>query len=344
MEKESKKIVFFGAGASYGSDTESEIGELPPLGKDLYSKLNEEKSLHYWKEIHGEADRRFRVNFEEGMTFLVEESYARIANLQEELAAYFSRFLPQKDNLYIEFAERIATNEWNGSLITLNYDRLLDEALISNRILPVAKGASSYFFTHLTKIDIPDEYSESAFTIDFSKEFRKKIEVCYPHGACHFLVGFPNVKKANTSTISPIIMENREVFHFMDSRILIPILNYNGNPFYWFPVICKYEPSKNPTSDSNFIKIQKDRFTELICDAEKITIIGVEYVFHDYHIWDAIKKTNASIFYINPSKNTKENMLKDDLLYIMEKKKRLIFIEKNFKDSFKDVCEINDLV
>ena len=76
-----------------------------------------------------------REIFEEVISSINFSSY--LPTLQEELASFLSQYEISNESIYNCFAKSLKnTPNWNGVLATLNYDNLLDQALINNNILP----------------------------------------------------------------------------------------------------------------------------------------------------------------------------------------------------------------
>src|SRR5215510_13267621 len=91
-----------------------------------------------------------------------------------ELALFFSRYCPQPSNLYWKLASKIArrlkTRKWTGAAITLNYERLLEESFMRNKMFTAVKGVTFY------DDNLPPFRDDQLF------------EICYPHGACQFFI------------------------------------------------------------------------------------------------------------------------------------------------------------
>jgi hypothetical protein len=58
-----------------------------------------------------------------------------------------------------------------------------------------------------------------------------------------------------------------------------------------------FEPSKFTTSGANFIEEQRARLKQLIADVDRIAVVGVAVRERDSHIWGALAKTKASIYF-----------------------------------------------
>ena len=123
----------------------------------------------------------------------------------------------------------------------------------------------------------------------------KNIELCLPHGCCHFFcesvfgsargVSFSGM---NVSTNGPIkVISNPQEFQQRIQNDAFP------------PAMSYFEPQKRTTSGNNFILAQRNRFAELVKSAEKIILVGIRVREHDGHVWEPLKKTKAQLIYIS---------------------------------------------
>lgn len=119
------------------------------------------------------------------------------------------------------------------------------------------------------------------------------IELCLPHGCCHIFcesvsatsqgVSFSGV---GVTTNGPIrVISNPQEFN---SRI-------NGDAFP--PVMSYFQPDKATTSGMSFVIGQRERWKQLVADANFIGIVGVRVRSSDNHIWDALQNTKAKLVY-----------------------------------------------
>lgn len=176
-------VFLFGAGASFGSDGSHlyKQGLLPPLGNNLYQHLRDAAELKYWKAVPPEVLEMFLTRpFEEAMSALDECEGGATKSLWRdiELSLFFSRYRPQPSNLYWKLAAKIArrlkAKGWSGAVITLNYERLIEESFMRNMVFTTVKGVTFY------DGDLPPLQDNQLF------------EICYPHGACQFF--FPQTR------------------------------------------------------------------------------------------------------------------------------------------------------
>jgi hypothetical protein len=323
-------LFFFGAGASYGSDGQAEKGELPPLGKDLFQALHTDSTLESWNKLPDAVVQSFNSStFEEAMDFLDEsKDWAKKSFKRDlDLSRFFSKFHPQQSNLYWKLAQsisrRLKGTDWTGAIITINYDRLIEESFMLNSVFTVVNGVTFFddAIPHLNDNQL--------------------IEVCYPHGACQFFLG------QNWFTGSGNIVFGKEA-KMLQKGGVNHILKYQNIPkaceLKQIPMICRYQSSKRPSVNNYFIDVQQARCTELIISSEKITIVGVLCSHKtDRHIWEALEKTLAFLTYVEPGKESQESFHK--WAKANNKKEDINFqiIPKTFKDAFPDIRKINEL-
>jgi hypothetical protein len=201
-----KHIFLFGAGASFGSDGTHlyQAGQLPPLGKDLFLSLSKDRNLKTWSNLSNEVKYLFESKtFEEAIDYLDTTPEWSQESLQRDLDLYrfFSKFSPQRSNLYWKLAKLISRRlkdiSWSGAIVTLNYDRLLEESLMRNYVFTVVRGVTFY------DDDLPQFKDNQLF------------EVCYPHGACQFFMG-QNWLKGEGNVIIGKLMQGAGVNHIKE--------------------------------------------------------------------------------------------------------------------------------
>ena len=321
-------VLFFGAGASYGSDNFHLVkqGLLPPLGKNLFATLQASPYTNAWKRIPEEIKPLFTENFEAGMAAIMDNDrkYIMTHELLIELALYFAQFRPLKYNLYYKLAEKISSNKWRGAIITLNYERLLEESLLIHKIFPLVAGAD---ITEGGEIKYAPHY----------------LELCYPHGACHFCIGFPREwEKEPYSPDSEIL--GGAIYQLVHHINVIAAYTKKPLPHVRrVPLICAYEPNKRPFSKNNLTLFQQARFEELVINAKQIIMVGVNCNLADTHIWTLLARTQAKIIYIDPNLSQINKFI--SWAENNNKQRNLDYqtINSDFKHSFNKICNLVDL-
>ena len=252
-------IVFFGAGASYGSSNAS----TPPLGPDLFPALQRHDPSS-WGRLATPWPAEFSVDFEKAMaTFIAVGLFA--APLQWAMADFFFKKFPiDETNLYIRLLQDIAHSQQDVALVTINYDTLLFQA--ATGIVRLEIGATN--------------------------RTGNKLGLCLPHGSsvlkCESVRGTAGVSFTGGVTTSgniTLIKDANEFDHERNTNVFPPVMSY-------------FEPNKFTVSGDNFIAGQRQLFSELMGGASRIAIIGVNVHPFDTHIWDPLKQTPAECFYL----------------------------------------------
>ena len=301
------KMIFFGAGASHGS--EDDVQRTPPVGKDLFDKLKSYDKKG-WGSVPEEFTKYFKDNFENGKIMYVKKNPGGLVDLHRSMACYFYQFIPTPNNLYIKLAKRILDAKWSGYLASINYERLLELSLAYVGLQPTI-----IFPSKKKKLRIP------------------QIEVLLPHGCCKIFIDEKNVyidpnqymEGLSVKINGPIVMaENNSDFHYK--------INNNKVP----PVMCYYEQLKRVTSGEGFIEDQKNRFAEKILEADFICIIGVKVNQNDEHIWGPLAETKGSLLYCSGEKSGKE--FKEWKRENRNNRNDKI-IKKYFEEGFQEICQ-----
>lgn len=332
IPEEPKHVILLGAGASFGSDGRHlyEAGKLPPLGKDLFEKLHTDSRLKTWSQLPEKIKELFvSKKFEDAMDYLdstdgwAQESFQR----DLDLFRYFYSFSPQPSNLYWKLARlvsrKLKDKSWSGAIVTLDYDRLLEESLMRNSVFTVVKGVTFY------DDNLPPLNDNQL------------LEVCYPHGACQFFLGQNWFQGLGNIVFGPEAkaLQQAGVNHILKKQN-IPIACDQKQ----IPMICRYQSNKRPSLKNYFIDLQQERSGEILQHADTITIVGVFCSYDtDHHIWDSLAKSAAKIHYLEPS--TESQAIFRIWAEKADKKEPHDFIikEYRFKDGFDYIKSINKL-
>lgn len=260
-----KSVILFGAGASYGSDTSNSV---PVLGNDLFNALRCIQP-NIFMGIKDELIQLLKNDFEKGIQKLSEDLPHMLPPIQRLMAKYFFPFIPSKYNLYLKLATELKKSNWYGSLITLNYDRLLERSFLA-----------TYY----------------NLGIGFESDPNKRlIELCLPHGVCNLFCESAKGSARDISFSGNNVTTNGEIVEINDSFEFERRINNDAFP----PVMSYFEPNKATTSGASFIDNQRIRYKHLIENANKIVLVGLKLRTHDQHIWEPIKVTDASILYVS---------------------------------------------
>jgi len=254
-------ILFFGAGASYGSDI-SDV-RLPPLGYGLFDELLRQDAT-LWKP----ADLIFRDrNFEEAWREFAyghcKNDFVVLRKYQNALASYLFDFYPGPNNLYMKLTEKIIASgrRWVGPTATLNYDILLQRAYLHHGL-----------------------------------ELNNILTV---HGSCNRLANFGETIEGDLSRVKLIghtirNVESKVVFEREDFDSL-------SNQGYVSEMAYYDSDKKSDINDQNLLLFKECFGNIASFARGKIIIVGVSLVEHDAHIWEPLARSKARILYINPS-------------------------------------------
>jgi hypothetical protein len=260
-----KNLIFFGAGASFGSQASG----APTIGSDLFEAL-QEFNPDGWGALPDERSQLFRDDFEKGMQELSDSHSHSMPPLQRAMAAYFFNFVPAPDSLYARLARQISATNWSGALATLNYERLLELSLIQEGLSPIV-GTNELQTNH--------------------------IEVCLPHGCCHIFCDNVQGSSRGISFSGTGVSTSGEVRVIGDPREFKRRILSDAFP----PVMSYFEPKKRTSSGANFIASQRRRWRDLVLNATTIAIVGIAVRPHDVHIWDPLSESSAKIVYCSGS-------------------------------------------
>jgi len=256
-------LILFGAGASFGSDDD---GDTPPLGESLFDALCTFNS-EGWGAVPQQFADLFRADFEQGMhEFTKAHGGQDVDILQRAMAGYFFQFTPRPLSLYRRLARCAKQTNWDGTFVTLNYERLLELALLAEAVQP-----------HVGSPSQPPG----------------AMELCLPHGCCHL---FGSIRaQDDISFASEIRFDSPEggIHAIQDPSEFSRRLREDAIP----PVMSYFEPQKATRSGVSFIESQRDRYARLVDEAEVVGVVGVRVRPHDAHIWEALRGTEAKIVY-----------------------------------------------
>ena len=281
----SKKLIILGAGASFGSESNN----VPPLSNFLFNKLVE-VGPNSWGQIDRNLALVFQNDFEKGMKEVATKYPDLLIKIQKSMAAFFVTFQPTSRSLYIKLAQKIKEAKWDGSVATLNYDRLLQISLMVT--------------------GLKQKFDHGVFP---------EIQVCYPHGCCNFFCEGVTATNGVGVTENAIVFNNDGMVNFGNGGSInfgsngvttsgksIKIIN-SPPDFYeeitkaFPPVMSYFIPSKFTTSCKNFIENERNRFSRLIANADNIAIIGIKLRKEDKHIWNSLSQASARIIYCSGS-------------------------------------------
>ncbi len=292
-------LAVFGAGASFGSD----ISDVPPLGNKLFDALTAFAPTT-WGKLPEKYRKLFQNDFEQGMQTLSSEQNTWLPPLQRAMAAYFFNFLPQKSSLYFRIANLIKKSGWNlrGSLVTINYERMLPICLTANNLQPA---------------------------LGVEQIQGNQIEFCLPHGTCNLFCA--GMQALGNIAFTGVSFDGGGVECIIDPIEFRQRLARDAIP----PIMSYFEPQKSNSSGRSFIVKQRKRYQELVVSSLKIAIIGLKVRSFDAHIWSPLAQTNAEIIYCS-GKQAGAEFLEWSKQNRDGKSNKIL--EGYFADCFDDIC------
>ncbi|MBN1632140.1 MAG: hypothetical protein JW990_20475 [Thermoleophilia bacterium] len=293
-------LLFFGAGASFGSDTTG----TPPLGDDLFAAL-QQFNPQGWGRLSPTAASAFAGDFEAGVVDLSQTNPHALPPLQRAMAAYFYGFTPSPDNVFIGLANRISSVHRNVAICTINYERLLEISLVRAGMQPVV-GRDA-------------------------KAGTREVEICLPHGCCHL---FCDSVMGNAQAVSFAGMNVQTNGPVMAARSEAEFRRRIQNDAFP-PVMSYFEPAKRTTSGDNFIQAQRRRWAELVQSADVVAIVGVRVRTQDVHIWNPLASTHARLVYCSGLSGAPEFR---QWMTAQRPGQTDTVIEKFFADGFDELC------
>jgi hypothetical protein len=78
---------------------------------------------------------------------------------------------------------------------------------------------------------------------------------------------------------------------------------------YLTPVLSVYGEAKISPCDQSVIDEVQKQWREVLSGAGLIVLIGINYVPHDTHFWDALKSASGNIGIVNPDISVYENWI-----------------------------------
>ena len=197
-----------------------------------------------WGALPEDLQVSLSRDFEAGMREIGERNPHALPPLQRSMASFFFGFVPGKDNLYRNLAQRIKRTQLKGPLISLNYERLLELSLATEGVRPF--------------IGSPPDNNPS-------------VEICLPHGCCHIFcesvrgaAGAISFTGTGVSTRGPVkvIADPAEFTNRIRQDAFPPVMSY-------------FDPAKLTTSGINFIEEQRARYDTIVKGVEVAVIVGI---------------------------------------------------------------------
>ena len=253
---------------------------VPPLATKLYDVL-----VNKYPDLQNDniksLQKVFQEDFEKGILSLNEKYPHFLSVFQRCMAHYFFQFgstiTIKKDNLYYKLACELKSRSNKFSLVTLNYERIVELC-----------------------------FADAGINLYCNQQIQEdQLEICFPHGCCHLFC--EGIKASSNGVLfsGMNISTNGSVIALKKLKDFENRIRNDAMP----PVMSYFEPSKITTSGANFITSQRERFKNLVSVAKKIIIIGIKIRPSDEHIWNPLSESDAKLFYCS-GVNEKESFEK----------------------------------
>jgi hypothetical protein len=257
-------VILLGAGASYGSGPCDP--HRPPLGKDLFAKLQQRRGA--FSRLPQAVAAEFERDFETGMHQVRQHHDQLSRNLLREMAGYFAQFAPLNGNHYFGLVNAISRSRRRVVVASLNYDLLFEGAA----------SQSGHLVRHSASIGS-----------------RPAISVLKIHGSCNFLPAVPMQLMAGVEVVNCTVHVDAPV---RIGRNRAEVLAYCNEPNAFPPAIALYAPGKEVLYCPEYVSRQQREWETAVREARLIIVVGVRLVAMDQHIWLNIARSTADLAYV----------------------------------------------
>lgn len=274
-------LVLVGAGASKYSGENTVRPDMPPLGKNLFSELEDFHDV--FRNIAPDIKEALKADFEGGM----EELMAAVGHKIEpeflyQLGLYFCRFelsanpVLCRSNLYVRLLKGLRDRNHKVVCASLNYECLFELALLQ-------AGYHAFWYGE------PDDGNDN-----------NSPPVIKPHGSANWLPhraeGFGNANFLFSGAVP--YLTNAQVDRLLPDKALL-MLSQNANSLC-LPIISRYMEGKKTMVCPEDTEQERQRFCSAVAGAKRILVVGVAVVEADTHIWGALQQATGTIGYVSP--------------------------------------------
>jgi hypothetical protein len=257
--------VLLGAGASYGAGAIEP--ELPPLGNDLFERL-QEAYPNTWGAVPENLTALFEADFETGMIELWNRADSQVQMAIIDMARYFALFRPPAD----------ASDSYSSLVRTLRDGGLLPALAVASLnyecLLELAAGGAGVPVTYAANGRPPGS-----------------LLMWKPHGSCNLV---PPLEIYNSS------FKNTANYYEGPLNALHPdeVLAKYSAGYSLPPAMSLYAPGKPTPVAAQFVDQARKEWGQWARSAQYVTVIGAAPNLADGHIWAPILEGSSAVWYV----------------------------------------------
>lgn len=264
------KLLFFGAGASYGSGPV--VPYAPPLGAGLFGKLAEfEPSV--WKKLPPDVQRTLRVDFEAGMSALWSAGSHQVSLTIRSMSKYFAAFRLQLGNTEANTYRALLNGLVGGNQLaevifsTLNYECLLEFSVVL---------AGRQVVYHPSMLGPRGSL------------------ILKPHGSCNWIVEGISIAPTGVTSAPGVSFAHGAPVTTLEPRHVAAHVDGDGVP----PILSVFMEGKPVQTNPPFVAEIQTIWGDMVRRADAVGIIGVRPHPADAHIWTPLAETSARLVVI----------------------------------------------
>lgn len=268
QDERMRLAMLIGAGASYGCGY-TDPSSRPPLGTHLFPQLVDAYPETWGTLLDSDLPPLFRDNFEDGMAETWRRLPVRFSHLLIDMARFFSRFEPPKDDLYSTVVRELHASKLlrRTAVASLNYECVFEVAV---SLLGLRLSMN---------LDAPPAGQVLLFK---------------PHGSCNFLpdtqaFGFTVALGSPEGVLceAEVAVKNLpEVRALYDADFAFP------------PCMSLYAEGKATLVCQSFIDDARSGWATWVRRCDYVISVGTRPNLADAHVWDPIVESKAIVWFV----------------------------------------------
>ena len=187
-------------------------------------------------------------------------------------------------NAYARLFSKLRRYMPSINIVTLNYDLLIEQALLMNGFLADYSG------------------NGRVFNSQNGHSSQKAINLLKIHGSSNFLPVLPKgtIMRGCVSDGGPAHVHTGEMIFAKDADQISDWCSAPENDSL-SPMLALYQADKRIIINPFFVQGLLSKYNLAIGSSKLIVLVGIEYIPHDEHVWQVIEQSGASILIVNPS-------------------------------------------